>query len=182
MIKQYLFIAMTININPHMSVVRDWTIKQLGWLNYQQEEYLIANSNSLHRLIDVSDLQLAHHHPLTACIFSGAPSSSLFDSPSLQTPLRIMFIVMSIALNEMTDIFRGDGTFIFSKPWGMPLCTFGSKSSLFEHKPHHPLYSHVVSCYIIREALNCPSPPAPIICMLVITEQVCFRSDWLRDN
>lgn len=88
---------------------------------------------------------------------------------------------MLVALNEMVDIFGGEGAMIFSKA-DVTLCPFQTKSNLVERKPHHPPQFHVVSCYTIRTASSCPSRPAPVIQVLVVTNQVRFHSDLLRDT
>ncbi|KAG2118572.1 hypothetical protein BD769DRAFT_1390627 [Suillus cothurnatus] len=68
---------------------------------------------------------------------------------------------MSVTVNEMLDIFGGEGAMIFNRPH------------------HGPNLFHVVSCATIKESCSCCGEPEPVIKVLVVTEHVHLYPDLL---
>ncbi|KAG2132655.1 hypothetical protein BD769DRAFT_1666095 [Suillus cothurnatus] len=68
---------------------------------------------------------------------------------------------MSIAINEMVEIFGSEGAMIFKRP----LCG--------------PNLFHIVCCTTIKEARSCGGEPKPVIKVLVVTEDVHLYPDLL---
>jgi hypothetical protein len=86
---------------------------------------------------------------------------------------------MLVTLNEIVDIFGGNGAIIFNKP-SVTLHPFHTKSVLVEHNLYCLPQFHIVSCHNIRQASSCPSKPAPVLQLLVVTEHVRLQSELLR--
>jgi hypothetical protein len=72
---------------------------------------------------------------------------------------------MSVALNELLDMFEGEGAIIF-----------------VERLQRGPPNFHVVACGTIRDAGTQPGTPDPVVSVLVVTEHVRWIPNLFRST
>jgi hypothetical protein len=86
--------------------------------------------------------------------------------------------IMSIAINEMVEIFGSEGAMIFSQSSFIHHIIL-SETTILERPLCGPNLFHIVCCTTIKEAHSCGGEPKPVIKVLVVTKDVHLYPDLL---